>query len=313
MTEIIELSRIGQDYFADKKIAVVIGFFDGLHLGHQQIITLCKNEADKINGCSLVFTFDKPPLNVIQGSLHKKLIISFEEKLERISSLGVDYIITQNFNSEFSKISPLKFCRDILVNKFNLLQIFVGKGFKFGYKGQGDEQFLQHFFKPMQIKVNIIPLHKIEGITVSSTNIRKYYSQGNIDKIKLLLGRQPCTSGIVQTGAKRGRQLGFPTANISLPDQFIAPGDGVYLGEAELNLNQKLPCVINIGSNPTFNNKHTQIEVFIMNFNKNIYGAKIKICFLKKLRSEICFENAKQLKLQIEKDIKAARQFFKLN
>ncbi|MCG9478836.1 MAG: bifunctional riboflavin kinase/FAD synthetase [Actinomycetia bacterium] len=313
MTEIIELQKLGADYLAGKKIVVVIGFFDGLHQGHQKIIGKCIQRAEKINGSSLVFTFDKPPLNVIKGSTHKKLITSFEEKLELIGRMGVDYIVTESFSRQFSMISPRQFCQKILLEKFHLKEIFVGSGFRFGYKGQGDEQYLKQFFLKHGVKVNIIPLYRIGDITVSSTNIRKFYGEGDIDKVKLLLGRKPCLWGMVEEGAKRGRGLGFPTANIGVGKKFVFPGDGVYLGEAELDKPGVLPCLVNIGNNPTFGNSDTQLEVFILDFNKSIYGAKIRVCFLKKLRREIKFSSPDQLKLQIEKDVRAAKNYFNIS
>ncbi|MDZ7838292.1 MAG: hypothetical protein U5N58_10250 [Actinomycetota bacterium] len=137
MTEIIELQKLGTDYLAGKKIVVVIGFFDGLHQGHQKIIGKCIQRAEKINGSSLVFTFDKPPLNVIKGSIHKKLITSFEEKLELIGRMGVDYIVTESFSRQFSMISPRQFCQKILLEKFHLEEDICGFRLQVWLQGAG--------------------------------------------------------------------------------------------------------------------------------------------------------------------------------
>ncbi|MGM0364981.1 MAG: bifunctional riboflavin kinase/FAD synthetase [Actinomycetota bacterium] len=314
MTQIIKLSQLDKSYLAGRDIIVVIGFFDGLHKGHQKIIGLCVNRAKKIGGSSLVFTFDRPPLNVIKGTIHKKLITSFEQKLSLIEKLGVDYIVTQSFSREFSMLGPKDFCKKILMKKFHLKEIFVGEGFRFGYGGKGDGIFLKQFLGKYGIKVNIIPLYRENGIIISSTNIRKYYRKGAIDKVSKLLGRKPCISGAVVKGVGRGKKLGFPTANIDVSDKYVTPQDGVYLGQVKVgNEDKLLPCLVNIGDNPTFEDNKKWIEVFIIDFNKNIYGVKIKVCFLKELRKEIRFNSSQELVDQMQKDLKAGRDFFNLS
>ncbi len=311
MSEIQTLNQVKPGYFSNKNVVVVIGFFDGIHKGHQKIIGLCVNRAKSTGGLSLVFTFDQPPVNVIKGTIQKKLITSFEQKLNLIAHLGPDYIVTQRFDRNFAKMDRADFCKKILLEKFHLKEIFVGEGFRFGWKGRGDGSYLKYFFKDTNVRVNIIPLYKQNNTIISSTSIRRYYKQGNIEKASMLLGRKPCISGMVKKGRQRGRKLGFPTANIDVSGKYMTPQDGVYLGQVKIGQQCRFfPCLVNIGDNPTFGDRKKWIEVFIIDFNKNIYGAKITVCFFKKLRDEIRFKSSAALVEQMQKDLEAARRFF---
>jgi riboflavin kinase/FMN adenylyltransferase len=316
LAKVLELKKVENRYFKDKKPVIVIGFFDGVHLGHRRIIETCVNRAGKIKGISIVLTFNQPPINVIKNRMYKKLIIPFREKIKIIGDLGVDYIITADFSPGFLKLKPDKFCRDILMEKFYIKEILVGSGFRFGFNAEGNVSFLKRFFKPLDVRVDEIPLLKIQGETVSSTNIRKYYSSGNIKKIRNLMGRDPQVEGKVIKGAGRGnRRLGFPTANINISRIFITPKDGVYLGKVMIyGIEDKLyPAVINIGDNPTFKDTKRWVETFIINFEKNIYGKKIKIFFLERLRDEIKFENEEKLIKRMKIDLQYARKYFNIN
>ncbi len=313
MSELLELEKIDNSYFRNKNAVVVIGFFDGVHLGHKKIIETCVEKARKIKGVSIVMTFNKPPLNVIKNGMYKKLIISYEEKIKIINSLGVNFIVTANFDSDFLMLEPGQFCRDVLINKFYIREIFVGSGFRFGFEARGDVLFLKRFLMPYNIKVNVVPLLKIKGVVVSSTNIRKYYSEGKIEEIRDLLGRNPQVEGVVVRGAGRGKQLGFPTANIDVCEVFVTPKDGVYLGTVGIDgdENKLFPAIINVGDNPTFRESKKWIEAFIINFKNNIYKRKIRISFLERLRDEIIFEGKDKLINQMRLDLEYASKYFK--
>lgn len=314
MTKIFELEKIKAGYFKGKTLFVVIGFFDGVHLGHRKIIMACVQKARKENGVSLILTFDKPPLNVVKSKLFKKLIASFDEKIRLIEDLGIDFIIKARFDSEFLKLKPGEFCSNILVGVFNIKEIFVGEGFRFGYRGTGDINFLENYLSAHGARVNVIPLQKIKGEVVSSTNIRRYYSEGDIGAIKRLLGRDPGVTGTVVEGARRGKLLGFPTANIEICHNYVTLKDGVYLGKVKIGSSHEsmLPAIINVGDNPTFKGTRKGIEAYIINFNKNIYGREISIFFFDRLREEIQFKNKEDLILQIKKDYQYAKKYFNL-
>jgi riboflavin kinase/FMN adenylyltransferase len=315
LPEILELKNIDNRYFDDKKPIIVIGFFDGVHLGHRRIIETCVDRARKIKGSSIVLTFNQPPINVIKNKMYKKLIIPFREKIKIIGDLGVDYIVTADFSPDFLKLKPEKFCRYILIKKLHITEILVGKGFRFGFNAEGDVRFLKRFFRPLNVIVDSVPLLKIRGEIASSTNIRKYYSLGDIKKIRNLLGRDPQVEGTVIKGAGRGRKLGFPTANINISRIFITPKDGVYLGKVKTgSIEDKLfPAVINIGDNPTFKDAKRWVETFIINFEKDLYGKKIKIIFLERLRDEIGFKDGDKLIKQMKIDLQYAYKYFNIN
>ncbi len=314
MPKILELKNIDKRYFENKNAVIVIGFFDGVHRGHKKIIEACINRARKIKGISIVLTFNQPPINVIKNRMYKKLIIPYREKIKIIGSLGVDYIITADFSPDFLKLKPEKFCRDILIGKFQIREILVGNGFRFGFNAEGDIKFLKRFFKPFNVRVGIVPTLKIRDETISSTNIRKYYSRGEIKRIRDLLGRNPKVEGTVVKGSGRGKKLGFPTANINISRIFITLKDGVYLGKVEIGSGESelFPAVINIGDNPTFKDSKRWVEAFIINFGKDIYGKKIKISFLEKLRDEINFKNEDNLIDRMKIDLQYACKYFNI-
>jgi len=312
LAELLELKKIRKGYFRNKKMVLVIGFFDGVHLGHRSIIEACLKRSKEINGESAVLTFDKPPINVIRRAIHKKLIVSYEEKIRLIEELGVDYIITASINEDFLALSPESFCRDILLDEINVKEIFVGSGFRFGYETRGNILFLKKFFKSYDVKINVVSLLRVGKEVASSTGIRKYYSTGEINKVARLLGRNPQVEGEVIRGSGRGKKLGFPTANINICEFNVTPGDGVYLGRVLVGKSgRKLhDALINVGSNPTFKDSKRWIEVFLLDFKRNIYGEKIRITFLKKLRGEIRFESSDKLVNQMKKDLKNAKIYF---
>jgi riboflavin kinase / FMN adenylyltransferase len=314
LSEILDLEKIDKNYFSSKKTVVVIGFFDGVHLGHRKIINECIKRAKKLDICSIVLTFDKPPLNVIKRGTYKKLIIPYESKIKIINSMGVDHTVVASIGQDFLKLTPEEFCRNILIDRLNIKEIFVGEGFRFGINATGNISFMKDFFKVYGIIVNVVPLLKVKGEIVSSTTIRKYYSEGRIKEISELLGRNPQVEGNVIKGAGRGRKLGFPTANIDIGKFFITPADGVYLGRVLIKSedNSIFPAVVNVGNNPTFKESKKWIEAFLLGFSGSIYSKQIEITFLKKIRDEIKFGSKSDLINRIELDLKYARKYFNI-
>ena len=313
MAELLDLEKIDGENFKYKNSIVVIGFFDGVHLGHKKIINNCIDRARVLRCSSIVLTFNRPPVNVARNNTLKKLIIPFEEKIKIIDAMDIDCIIIADINPDFLKLTPEQFCRDILINKLHIREIFVGEGFRFGYQAAGDILFLKNFFESYCVKVNVVPLLKVNGEIVSSTAIRKYCSEGRIREVSNLLGRNPQIDGVVTKGAGRGRLLGFPTANINICELYIIPADGVYIGTVFISEEEKIyPAVINVGSNPTFKESGKRIEAYLLNFSGNIYNKKIKVTFLEKLRDEMVFDNEDELAKRIKLDIEYALKYFKI-
>ena len=312
MAKKLKLENIKKNQFGNNPAVMVIGFFDGVHRGHQKIIEMCNARSREKNGLAIALTFDRPPLNILKNKIYKKLILPYEEKIEIIESLGIDIIATAGADIGFLNLSPEEFCNNILIGIFDTKELFIGRGFRFGHNGSGDVGFLKQYLGKYGIKVNEVDLIESRGEIISSTAIRKYYKKSDIERIKEFLGRNPYIKGKVIKGAGRGRKLGFPTANIDVCNSLVVPGDGVYFGRLSVSglAEEGLAAVINIGDNPTFDGSKKWVESHILDFNENIYGKDIKVFILKKLRKEIKFDSGGQLINQIEKDLKDARAFF---
>ena len=312
MTKVINFTDLKEGYFKKSTNVLVIGFFDGVHKGHQDIIRKSIKRAKAVGGCSVALTFDIPPVNIISGRKAKKLIMPFKEKINIISSFGIDYIISVSFNKEFAGLSAEDFCSIIIIEKINAREVFIGENFKFGKGARGDFIFLKECLNKDNRTVHAIKLLKINDVVVSSTEIRKLYDEGDIEKIKLFLGRYPAIDGVVQKGFSRGTSIGFPTANMEIEDLYVIPANGVYIGKIKIENNAKtFPSLINIGNNPTFGYRKTLIEVHILNFRGDIYSKKITVKFLKYLRNEIKFNRPEDLVNQINIDIEKCMEYFK--
>lgn len=310
----LKLNDIEKNQFRGLDPAMVIGFFDGVHKGHQKIINMCKDSSDKKGRASIILTFDRPPLNVVKSRTYKKLILPFKEKLKILEDIGVDFIVTAEISPEFLSLSPKDFCKDILLGIFGVKELFIGEGFRFGYRASGDVGLLKSCLGSAGVRVNEVKLlGSDEDEVVSSTTIRDYYKEGNILKIRELLGRDPYINGVVVKGAGRGEDLGFPTANLDVSDTLVIPGDGVYFGTVSImdGDGKLLSAIINIGNNPTFGTSKKWIEAHILDFNEKLYAKEIKINFLKRHRGEVKFNNSDELIDQMRKDAVQARIFFK--
>ena len=310
----LKLNDIEKNQFRGLDPVMVIGFFDGVHKGHQKIINMCKDSSDKKGRVSIILTFDRPPLNVVKSRTYKKLILPFKEKLKILEDIGVDFIVTSEISPEFLSLSPKNFCKDILLGIFGVKELFIGEGFRFGYRASGDVGLLKSCLGSAGVRVDEVKLLGSDGgEVISSTIIRDYYKEGNIVKISELLGRDPYINGMVVKGAERGEDLGFPTANLDVCDTLVIPGDGVYFGTVSImdGDGALLPAIINIGNNPTFGTSKKWIEAHILDFNKKLYDREIKINFLKRHRDEVKFSSSDELINQIRKDAGQARIFFK--
>jgi riboflavin kinase / FMN adenylyltransferase len=300
-------------HFDNKNNILAIGFFDGVHLGHQKIIRFCIKRAKEMNAKSIILTFDNPPINILTNKLYKKLIMPFDKKVEIICNMGIDCIVSAKFDSAFAKISPLDFCENILVKKLNVKEVIVGEDFRFGENASGDGVFLKEYFEPLGVKIHMIPILKKNGDVISSTLIRKFFKDGDIERIYFFMGRYPEVEGNVISGKQKGREIGFPTANLDMDKSLIYPRDGVYLGEIQIeDTKEWKPSLINIGHKPTFFHDKKNIEVYILDFKGNIYAQKVKVRFLKRIRDEKFFDSESSLKKEIKKDLDKANEYFKI-
>lgn len=290
-----------------KNTCVTIGTFDGLHVGHQDILNVLTNIAKEKNLQSTVVSFDPHPRRVVKESYDIKILTTIDEKKEILESLGIDNFYLINFTPEFSQQSSDEFVKNYIVGRFDAKHVVVGHDHKFGKDRGGDADSLSELGKQYGFDVTSVDAIKLDDEIISSTNIRNALIDGDIEKANAFLGRSYSLQGEVVTGAKRGRILGFPTANLGMSNMNkLIPQTGVYAVGCELN-GEKLNGVMNIGYRPTFDDVTELVpEVHIFNFNRNIYGEILKVNFIQRIRAEKKFGSKEELIEQIELDKKEA-------
>ncbi len=293
----------------EKNVVITVGSFDGLHLGHQLILNKLIEISKLLNGKSLLLTFEPHPRNVVSKNFDFKILTTLEEKKILLEKFGIDILVIQNFTEEFSQKTSEEFIKEILVGKIGISHIVVGHDHKFGKDRMGDEKDLKEFGNKFNFDVTSVEAVVIDNMVVSSTKIRNALCDGDIEKANLLLGRNYTIFGKVVHGIKRGRLLGYPTANIEVFDNKKAiPKNGVYVVNVNLN-NNNYSGIMNIGIRPTFENNNLRVlEVNLLNFNEDIYEENIEVSFVKRLRDEIKFQSKDELINQIKKDIDKARE-----
>jgi riboflavin kinase/FMN adenylyltransferase len=294
-------------YSKQSNAVVTVGTFDGLHRGHLQIMGTMKNIAKKIDGKSIVITFNPHPRSVVSQNYDLKLLTTFDEKKRILEKTEIDELIVLNFTKEFSQLTSDQFIKNYLVDKFGTVHMVVGHDHKFGKDRLGDEDKLRELGRIYNFDVTAVPPETNDGEIISSTKIRNALYEGNVEKANLLLGRNYTFTGLVVQGAQRGRGLGFPTANIKLHDINKAiPKKGVYIVACSCE-KESYYGIMNIGYRPTFEDRtELVVEVHILNFNKDIYGKELSVDFIKRLRDEKKFESKYDLINQIEEDKKKA-------
>ena len=314
LIEILSINFVSQFMIIHKEIEtlpqfknaiITIGSFDGVHKGHLKILDQVLNEADKVNGNAIVITFYPHPKNIIgKSTLSSNLINTFEEKAFLLEKKGITDLIVIPFNKEFADMTAQDFIVNILINKLKPHCIIIGHDHRFGKNRIGDFQMLQEYGKKNNYSVIQIPEHVLENVAISSTAIRHDIINGKIESANELLGYPFFFSGIVVHGKKRGRNIGFPTANIQInQENKLIPGDGVYAVYVTIDgSNNQYQGMMNIGSNPTFEEKTKKIEVNVFNFNDDLYDKKITITMVKRIRDEIKFNGIESLKIQLQQD-----------
>jgi len=291
---------------------VTLGNFDGVHLGHQKIFQRVKEEALKRHGEGVVITFEPHPLKVLAPEKFLPLLAPFRKKMMLIEKSGIETVLCIEFSPAFSEMTPLEFIQNILVKKIKVKRVVIGYNYHFGKGQRGDAQTLKDTGKVYNFDVEVVEALKIGPTIVSSSKIRELIQHGEIEEASTLLGRDYPIIGKVVEGAKRGQTLGFPTANMEISDELY-PKAGVYAVEVEWH-QQRFNGLANVGFNPTFHpekiggGKPISFEVYILDFNLEIYGEEIQVSFKRRIRDEIRFESTTQLIHQIQKDIQWAKE-----
>lgn len=287
----------------DKQTVLTLGTFDGIHLGHQQIIKRVIECSEENKLRNLIITFHPHPRKVINPEMQLKLLTTNEEQINILEKLCVQNLLVINFTKEFSQLTPDEFVKYYLVDKIGLSRIVIGYDHHFGKGRGGDVEFLLAAGKKYDFEILQIQPFIIDGETVSSTKIRSALEVGDINKVNKMLGRYYSFSGVVVEGDKRGRELGYPTANIKLSDEDkMLPQIGIYAVLVEIDgIEHK--ALLSIGKRPTFYNDGKVVpEVYIYDFNNDIYGKEIKVNLIQRLRGEEKFNSAEELIRQMNID-----------
>lgn len=290
---------------------VTIGNFDGVHKGHQVLIEKTATYAKARGIKSAVFTFLNHPINYFVPEKVKN-IFDEKEKERLIEGFGIDYLIDIPFDKAMTQISAEQFIVKILKDKIHAKKIVVGHDFTFARNKEGNVKVLKELGHEYGIEVEIVQPIKINGIRVSSTFIRELISEGRVDEIPQYLGTPYVIEGEIIHGKANGRKMGYPTANISLKDQIIKPKNGIYASRVIID-GKKYFGATNVGMNPTVNGKYLSIETNILNFDEDIYGKRVRIEFLEKIRDEKKFESLDELRKQLDLDTGFVRQKYMSN
>ncbi len=287
---------------------VTIGVFDGVHQGHQQLITRLVDEARATNRLSVALTFFPHPDILLRGLVGRYYLNTPEERARYLGELGVDYVITLPFNEDFRLIRAAAFV-DMMIAHLRLGSLWVGSDFALGYKREGSVEFLkaQAAEKGFSVQVIDLIMTGTDG-AISSTAIREALLAGEVEQARDWLGRAYTLTGEVVHGDHRGRELGFPTANISVWDQQVIPANGIYAGWATLG-DERFMAATSVGVRPHFDGEDVRVEAYLLDFDRDIYGQQLTFSFEKYLRPEMKFSSLDGLIAQINADVQTTREF----
>lgn len=300
-----------------RRPVLTIGNFDGLHVGHRAIMRTVVARARDLGGEAVVYTFEPHPRKVLRPDRPPQLLTTLDQKIELLEEMGIDIAIFEPFDREFAAMEPSTFVSEYIHRRIRPMEVFVGYDFRFGRDREGSMRLLTEMGPRLGFSVTIVPEVTIDGRDVNSTRIRELLSEGNVRETQRLLGRPFCTRGIIVEGQRRGRTLGFPTANIS-PQNEVLPGAGVYAGWARFvddgdpARGVEIPSVMNVGRRPTFNDDMSFVaEAHLIDFEGDVYGRRIDLTFERRLRAERKFAGPEELKVQIAKDVAEARRWLR--
>jgi riboflavin kinase / FMN adenylyltransferase len=293
------------------KSVVTIGNFDGLHYGHREIISNLVSKARQKNAQSVVVTFNPHPRKILHPEVQHEQLFDQEDQERELEKMGVDLLVIEPFSRDLSQLTPEKFLSDYIIKPLSPEVLIVGYDFAFGANRQGTLSTLEKLCEQNGLELEIINPIKMEGLVISSSEIRKSIREGHVDIARKMLGRSFYIKGLVEKGEQRGRALGFPTANLSTSAE-IFPKEGVYASYVRVR-SDLYKSVTNVGYSPTFvhneKNKILKVETHILNFDKDIYGEEIEVHFEHFIRPEKKFESPEKLKSQIQYDISNALNF----
>ncbi|MEO3743028.1 bifunctional riboflavin kinase/FAD synthetase [Plantactinospora sp. B5E13] len=293
---------------------VTIGVFDGLHTGHQAMIGHAVKRARDLGVQSVVVTFDPHPAEVVRPGSHPAVLTEPARKAELIEALGVDVLCVVPFTPDFSRLSPEAFVHDVLVEQLHAALVVVGENFRFGHRAAGDVALLERLGRTFGFAVEGAPLVASDDTVFSSTYIRACVAAGDVRAAAAALGRPHRLEGVVVRGDQRGREIGFPTANLLCHRYAAVPADGIYAawlirrGGRTGERGERLPAAVSIGTNPTFSGKERRIEAYVLDFSEDLYGERLSLDFVAYLRETRRFDGVEPLVAQIAEDVAQTRR-----
>jgi riboflavin kinase/FMN adenylyltransferase len=291
------------------RCVVTIGVFDGVHRGHRQIIGAAVERARELGVPSVVLTFDPHPIEVVRPGSHPPMLTGTRLKAELLEQLGVDVMCVLPFTLDFSRLTHDEFVHTVLVEKLHVRVVIVGENFRYGFKGEGDVEKLTAAGKRFGFTVEGVPLQGTEDTTWSSTYVRSCVDAGDIEGAAAALARDHRIDGVVVRGDQRGRDLGYPTANLEPLPYSAVPADGVYAGRLLRTNGQVLPAAISVGTNPTFAGRERRVEAYVLDAEAglDLYGEHVGLTFAARLRDTLRFESVEPLVAQIADDVQRTR------
>jgi riboflavin kinase / FMN adenylyltransferase len=293
---------------------VTIGVFDGVHLGHQRIVSRAKEVASGLGLPLVVVTFDPHPDEVVRPGSHPPFLCTARRQYVLLAGLGVDAVCVIEFTLEFSRLGPDEFVQMVLVDRLHAARVVVGEDFRFGHKAAGDVALLAELGEKYEFTAEGVPLVADDGVRISSSEIRAKLAAGDVAGAALDLGRPHRVEGIVVRGHRRGRALGFPTANLETLPHTAIPADGVYAGwlvavDDDGADSERWPAAISVGTNPTFDGRDRTVEAYALDRDDlDLYGAHMGADFTRRLRDTVKFASVDDLIAQMHRDVDAARE-----
>ena len=305
-----QLSQPSDLNYKERKVCLAIGMFDGVHLGHQQVLLQAVRSASQNNAISVAITFNQHPANIISPGQAPAIIQTQAQRIRTIESLGIEAILIIKFDQDFSLKTGESFIQELSQGFGSIHSICVGKDFMFGHNRDGNFKSLQKLGQKLGFITHGLQSVMLDEQKISSTRIRTALHEGKLDEANKMLGRKFSIEGLVIKGDGKGREIGFPTANLDTKG-LILPPNGVYAAHARLN-GKSFKAVVNIGIRPTINKTSSllQVETHLLEFNNEVYGQVIEIEFISRLRDEILFNSIEKLKKQISCDIDHAKNLF---
>jgi riboflavin kinase / FMN adenylyltransferase len=287
---------------------VTVGFFDGVHLGHQEVIRRTVEAARERDARSVAVTFDRHPREVLTPGEEPRLLTTVERKAELIAACGIDVLVVLEFTQRFSEVSAEDFVRDAIGEGLHAVHARVGANFRFGHRAAGTVATLREVGEPLGMTADEVGLFAIEGRVVSSSSIREALAGGDLAWPRTALGRRFAVDGEVVAGAGRGKDLGYPTANLRTWPRLLLPGQGIYAGVAELEHGSRYVAAIDVGTNPTFGTEPLHVEAFLLEFpDDELRGDTLTVEFWERLRDEVKFDSVDDLVAAIADDVERTR------